>query len=173
MSRQLQYVGTPGIAGVALLVFAVAFFLGANSVLKNEVVELRSNLDEAQRLHGRSASRAIPSQSTELETFVRTLPVRADLPKLTEKIVATAGATGITLERGTYDVASTHSGRLVRARMTFPVHGPYPAIRRFVDSTLTAIPSAAVDGLRLGRKDIGAAEIDADIRFAIYVRASP
>jgi hypothetical protein len=35
------------------------------------------------------------------------------------------------------------------------------------------VPGAAVDGLRLERKDIGAAEIDADIRFAVYVRGTP
>jgi hypothetical protein len=79
----------------------------------------------------------------------------------------------LALERGTYDLAPMRSGHLVRARMTFPVHGRYPDVRRFVDTTLATIPGAAVDGLRLQRKDIGAVEIDADIRFALYLRAGP
>jgi len=58
-------------------------------------------------------------------------------------------------------------------RMTFPVHARYPDIRRFVDTTLATLPGAAVDGLRLERKDVAAAEIDADIRFALYLRRSP
>ncbi len=105
--------------------------------------------------------------------LVSALPERSALPDITGKIVAQAQAAGIELERGNYDLTVTHSGRLVRARMTFPVHGRYPDIRRFIDSTLATVPGAAVDGLRLERKDIGVAEIDAQIRFAVYVRGTP
>jgi Tfp pilus assembly protein PilO len=156
---------------VGLLVFALAFFIGANSPLKSQLAELQSSLEQAQR--PRENARAAPSPRAEMQAFMSRLPVRAELPVLTEKIVAAAAGAGIALERGTYDFTVTHSGRLVRARMTFPVHGRYPAIRRFVDQTLATIPGAAVDGLRLERKDIAAAEIDADIRFAIYLRSSP
>ena len=105
--------------------------------------------------------------------LVSSLPERSALPEITGKIAAQAQAAGLALDRGSYDLTVTHSGQLVRARMTFPVHGRYTDIRRFIDSTLATVPGAAVDGLRLQRKDIGAAEIDADIRFAVYVRGAP
>lgn len=169
VTRQLQHAGRSGTAGIGLIVFALAFFFGANSPLKGQLAELQSSVDRAQQ--ARAEARATPAPA--VDSFVKQLPVRAELPALTEKIVAAATAAGLALERGTYDLAPTHSGRLVRARMTFPVHGRYPDIRRFVDTTLATIPGAAVDGLRLQRKDIGAAEIDADIRFALYLRSSP
>jgi hypothetical protein len=173
VSRQVQYAGRTGVAGLALIVFALAFFIGANSPLRSHLVELQADVEDAQRPHARAEARLAQSPRAELQAFVSRLPARSELPVLTEKIVAQAATAGIALERGTYDFTVTHSGRLVRARMTFPVHGRYPDIRRFVDGTLAAIPDAAVDGLRLERKDIAAAEIDADIRFAIYLRSGP
>ncbi|HEY7643268.1 MAG TPA: hypothetical protein VH814_26295 [Steroidobacteraceae bacterium] len=167
VSRQLQHVGRTGTAGIGLLVFALAFFLGANSPLQTEVAELQARLQRVEQTRATVPTTPVLG----IDTFVNGLPTRAELPVLTERIVAAAGAAGIALERGKYDVTQTRTGRLVRVRMTFPVHARYPDIRRFVDTTLATIPGAAVDGLRLEREDIGAAEIDADIRFALYLRS--
>jgi Tfp pilus assembly protein PilO len=147
----------------------LAFFCGANTAIRSQVAELQSTVDRAQQM--RAKVHATPAAA--VDSFVNELPARAELPALTEKIVAAASAAGIALERGTYDLAPTRTGRLVRVRMTFPVHARYPDIRRFVDATLATIPGAAVDGLRLERKDIAAAEVDANIRFALYLRSSP
>jgi hypothetical protein len=171
-ARGLQRVGKTGAGGIGLMVFAVAFFLGANVSLKSSTEELQASLDASR---GARLSRSNPQQAraSTAREVMRELPTREALPAITRKIVAQAEAAGIALDRGNYDFTVTHSGKLVRARMTFPVHGRYPDIRRFIDSTLLAVPGAAVDGLRLERKDIGAGEIDADIRFAVYVRGTP
>jgi len=169
VSRQLQYVGRTGTAGIGLIVFALAFFCGASFQLKNQLAELQANVDRAGQT--RAQARATPAPT--VDSLLNDLPAQAELPVLTEKIVAAASTAGIALERGTYDVTTTRTGRLVRVRMTFPVHARYPDIRRFVDTTLATLPGAAVDGLRLERKDVAAAEIDADIRFALYLRRSP
>ncbi len=170
--QRVQSVGKTGASGVALLVFALAFFAGANVAVRNNVDVLRASLDEAQ--HSTTIDSSAPQMRVRaVRELVSALPERSALPDITGKIVAQAQAAGIELERGNYDLTVTHSGRLVRARMTFPVHGRYPDIRRFIDSTLATVPGAAVDGLRLERKDIGVAEIDAQIRFAVYVRGTP
>jgi hypothetical protein len=169
VSRQLQRAGRTGTAGIGLLAFALAFFFGANSPLKSQLTQLQSGVEQARQT--RAEARAAPAPG--VESFVSSLPARAELPLLTEKVVAAASAAGIALERGTYSLAPTRTGRLVRVRITFPVHARYPDIRRFVDTTLATIPGAAVDGLRLERKDIAAAEIDAEIRFALYLRDNP
>jgi len=169
VSRQLQYVGRTGTAGLGLSVFALAFFFGASFPLKSQLAELQSNVNRA----GQTRAEVRGTAPAAVDSFVNHLPAQAELPVLTEKIVAAASTAGIALERGTYDVTTTRTGRLVRVRMTFPVHARYPDIRRFVDTTLATLPGAAVDGLRLERKDVAAAEIDADIRFALYLRRSP
>ncbi len=171
VARQLQVLGRTGVGGMALLVAALTFFAGANLQLRNEIGELRTSLETTQQGHSRAPGDRTPAVA--MRSFLGGLPERSALPAITGKIVAEATAAGIVLERGNYDFTVTHSGRLVRARMTFPVHGRYTDIRRFIDATLVSVPDAAVDGLRLERKDIGAGEVDADIRFAIYLRGGP
>ena len=174
LSKQAQYVGRPGIIGVALLVFSVVCFLSANSPLRHQLAELRGNLAESQQTQlARRRAGLDATPTAQLQTFVRKLPARAELPAITEQVVAQATAAGLTLERGSYDFNVTHAGQIVRARLSFPVVGTYPNIRQFIDGTLAAIPGAAVDGLRLERKNIGSGEIAADIRFAVFLRNEP
>jgi len=170
VSRQVQILGRTGVAGAALIVFALAFFFGANSPLQSQLAEMQSTLDAAQTSNA-SLPATAPAPQSELKAFMTRLPTRAELPTLTGQIVAQAASAGISLERGTYDFTITSSGQLVRARMSFPVHGRYPDIRHFIDGTLAAVPGAAVDALRFERKSVGDTEIDADVRFAIYLRA--
>lgn len=172
LSRQVHGVGQAGAAGVALLVFAVTFFFGAAAPLRGELADLQSTLDGAQGSQPRTRP-TVATPQAELKDFVTRLPQRRELPALTAQIVTLAQSAGLSLDRGTYDSSTTRSGQLVRARMAFPVHGRYPDIRRFIDTTLATIPGAAVDALRFERKQIGDAEIDADIRFAIYLRGGP
>lgn len=57
--------------------------------------------------------------------------------------------------------------------MAFPVRGPYPQIRAFLDGTLAAMPAVALDGLVLERKSIGDGNVEAQIRMTVYARSSP
>jgi hypothetical protein len=171
LSRRAQYIGRTGIVGVSLLVFAVAAFLGANVAQRLQLANLRADLLAAQQA---AAARHLAgpdlSGPEALRTFVRRLPARSELPAIMEGIVKQAAAAGVALERGSYAFTVTRSGQIVRYRMTFPVVGAYPNIRSFIDGTLAVIPNAAVDGLKLERKNIGAGEVEADIRFAVFAR---
>ncbi len=173
ISHQLHYVGRTGVIGIALLLSAVVCFLSANVALRSQISQLETDLAGARQLHGANASMGDLSPAARLKTLMTKLPLRSELPAVTEAIVAQAATAGLALERGSYEVNVVRSGQIVRARLTFPVHGTYPAIRKFIDGTLATVTGAAVDGLRLERKEIGAAEIDADIRFAVYLRNGP
>lgn len=174
VSHQLQYVGRSGVTGVALIVFSIVCFVSANAVLHGKIAGLEADLASAQHLRADQLKSGLDlTPGARLKTLAAKLSGRGDLPAITEKIVAQAAAAGLTLERGSYEVDVVKSGKIARARLTFPVHGNYPDIRRFVDGTLDAVPGAAVDGLRIERKEIGATEVDADIQFAVYLRNSP
>ena len=171
LSRRAQYVGRTGIVGVSLIVFAVVTLLTANWAQHLQFTELRNDLVTAQQTAtARRLAGPDLSGAEGLQTFVRKLPTRSELPVITEAIVKQAAAAGLVLERGSYDFTVTRSGQIVRYRMTFPVLGAYPNIRSFIDGTLAAVPNAAVDGLKLERKSIGAREVEADIRFAVFMR---
>ncbi len=174
LSHRAQYIGRLGVIGVALLIFSLVCFLSANSALHRELAGLQSDLAREQRdqAASRRAGTAVALDTQSL-AFINELPARAELPAITARIYGQASAVGIVLDRGSYDFHVTHSGRIVRAQMSFPVVGTYPNIRRFVTGTLTAIPGVAVDGLKVERKSIGAAEISAEIRFTVFLRNGP
>ncbi|MGH8263404.1 MAG: type 4a pilus biogenesis protein PilO [Steroidobacteraceae bacterium] len=174
LSHQAHYVGRAGIIGVALLIFSLICFLSANSPLHGQLTQLRADLASAQQTQtARSRAGLDLTPRVQLQTLIAKLPARAELPAITERIIAQADSAGLALERGSYGVDVVQSGAIARARIVFPVHGSYPNIRSFVDGTLSAVPGAAVDGLRLERKEIGASEVDAEVRFAVYLRNSP
>ena len=172
--HQVRYAGRTGIVGMALLLVSLVGFLSANSPLHGQLAQLRTDLASAQQAQATRRQAGLDlTPRVQLQTLVSKLPARAQLPAITERIIAEADAAGLALERGTYAVDVVHSGEIARARIVFPVHGSYPNIRRFVDGTLSAVPGAAVDGLRLERKDISATEVDAEVRFLVYLRNSP
>lgn len=174
LAHQVQYVGRPGLVGVALFIFSLVCFLSANSPLHGQLAQLRADLSGTQQ--GQPSHRPPGLDLTphvQLQTLVAKLPARAQLPAITEQIISQAETAGLALERGTYAVDVVQSGALARARIVFPVHGSYPSVRAFVDGTLSAVPGAAVDGLRLERKEIGASEVDAEVRFTVFLRNTP
>ena len=60
-----------------------------------------------------------------------------------------------------------------RYELEFPVKAPYPNVRDFINRTLSAVPAAGLDKLRIERKVVGDPVVSADIRFVVFVRAEP
>jgi hypothetical protein len=174
ITHQVHYVGRAGIVGITLIVFSAVCFVSANAPMREQLTDLQSEYSSAQQLHAKTGDeRSAPSPKERRAALEGKLQPRAELPAVTETIVAQAAKAGLALERGSYTVDVVRSAQLVRARLTFPVHGSYPKVREFIDGTLAAVAGATVDGLRLERKEIGAPEIDADIRFVVYLKNTP
>src|SRR3989442_6108084 len=60
----------------------------------------------------------------------------------------------------------------VRIQIAFPVTGPYPQIRAFVDATLATMPAVALSDLLLHRKAIADGNVEAQIRMTVYTVAT-
>src|SRR3989442_10882226 len=60
----------------------------------------------------------------------------------------------------------------VRIQIAFPVTGPYPQIRAFVDATLATMPAGALSDLVLDRKAIADGNVEAQIRMTLYTVAT-
>ena len=59
---------------------------------------------------------------------------------------------------------------LVRLRMSLPVSGAYPAIRKLAGSILEALPYAALDGLTLERPAASGERLSGQMRLSLYFR---
>ena len=162
---QFNRIGRSGVAGTGLILFAGIFLYAAVLPQYREISALREEIREAQRRGPTDLSPHV-----RLNRFADNLPKRSELPRIAGQIFKLAASAGVTLDRGRYELAPLHSGHLARYRMSFPIKGPYPGIRQFIDATLNAVPSAAVDGFRIERKAAGDANVEADLRFSIFVR---
>lgn len=162
---QLNRLGRSGVAGAGLVLIAAIFVFTAVVPQYRQIASLREELREAQH-----AGKADQSAPVRLGRFMEKLPKRSELPAIAGQIFKLAALAGVTLDQGRYELTPMHSGQLARYRMSFPIKGPYPKIRQFIDATLNAIPAAGVDGMRIERKTAGDANVDADLRFSIFVR---
>jgi len=162
---QMNRIGRAGAAGATILLFAVIFVFSAVLPQRQQLLDLDQQIRQAHHL-----SNTADTPPVRLNRFMNTLPKRSELPNVLGKVFALAGAAGVTLDHGRYELAPTRAGHLAQYRMTFPIKGRYPDIRKFIDSVLTTVPSAALEGLRIERKAVGEDTVAADLRFSVFVR---
>jgi hypothetical protein len=162
---QLNRIGRAGTAGAAMMLFAVIFLVSAILPQQLALSDLERQIQAAHR-----SGKASETAPVRLSRFMSDLPKRSELPKIVGQVFTLAGAAKVTLDRGRYELSPMRSGHLAQYRMTFPIKGSYPDIRQFIDTVLTAVPSAALEGLRVERKAVGDESVSADLRFAVFVR---
>jgi hypothetical protein len=165
---QLQYQITRlGIAGQAgLAAFTAAAVLAVVVILPahNGLMSLQAALTHAQH------PAAVVGIEEAVPRLVASLPTRAQMPAVIGQMLAQAQAAGVALDKGRYAYEPAKSGTIGRYEVEFPVSAGYPAIRTFINGTLTAVPAAALDKLRLERKAVGDQNVNADIGFIVFVR---
>jgi Tfp pilus assembly protein PilO len=150
-----------------MMLFAVVFLVSAMLPQQHDLSELERQLQAAhQPGNGRDAA------PVRLSRFMNTLPRRSELPSIVGQVFKLAAAAQVTLDRGRYELSPMRAGNLAQYRMTFPIKGRYPDIRLFIDSVMTTVPSAALEGLRVERKAVGEETVSADLRLAVFVRNS-
>jgi hypothetical protein len=162
--RALQ-LGPAGLAGAATIASALlAALLIAVPAHRGEL------LLQQQLLHAPAAVATdgvpVPTQMS----LLATLPARAEVPAVLGTMLKEAQQSGIVLEKGHYDFRGAQAGVPARYTFEFPVKGPYPNVRSFIDHTLTAVPAVALEKLRIERKAVGDAAINADVTFSLFVR---
>ncbi len=163
--------GVTGSAGAGLLLLAG---LGAVLLwlpLQRDLAAARAEL--AARGSGTLTTVDDRAGRTGTAGFVARLPTQQQLPAILGQIVGQATAAQLELEKGTYSLVSSKSQRVVRYQLVYPVRGTYPAIRKFVDGSLAAVPSLALGGLRMERSTVGASQLDAEVKFVIFARTAP
>lgn len=160
----------PGAAGLALL--AAAWLLHGL-----EVEPMRAaGMEMAQRAdHLTKRARPVrEAESAQLAALSATLPGAERMPEAIAHLFSAAKHAGLTLQQGAYRAVGEKSGSpqpnsLLRYQISLPVKGDYPAVRAFVAEALEREPSLALDAIRLTREHMGAGEIDAELRFTLYL----
>ena len=165
----LQRIGRPGLSGAALLMASVMFLVSTYLPLAREVEELRSQVNSA-RVESLAPMRPVGDAATAL---LRRLPPRTQMPSLLGVLLKQADAAHLSIDTGKYETTALKSGGVTSYQVSFPVSGPYPQVRQFIDATLVALPAAALSELTLTRKTIGDAAVEAQVRLTLFTRESP
>lgn len=156
-------IGRPGQAGLLLLVLAV---LTCAAVVKPMEKDMEATRARADELAKRPAP--LPAEPAE-DAWLASLPANHAGHAHLARLFAAAETAGIDLEEGRYREARDSESHLTRLSITLPVNGAYPELRAFLALALAKEPSLALEGARLSRDDIGAEEIQGELRFVLFL----
>jgi hypothetical protein len=155
--------GRLGLVGIALLIASGLFLVSTHLKVAAEVAALRADLAAAPT-PARDAAGAVAHPALAMQA----LPARADVPAILRQLFEKATRARLTVDTGKYEVNATRSSGVVRYRIAFPVTGPYPQVRSFIDSTLATMPEVALSDLVLERKSISDGNVEAQLRMTVY-----
>lgn len=170
LSWSLQRTGRSGLAGLALLLASAVFLVSTYLPLAYEIDNLRG---QAKLISTRPAVGSPTTASDSGAALLRSLPQRAQMPALLGILVQQAEAAHLSVDTGKYESTALKSGAVMTYKVSFPVTGPYPRVRQFIDATLVALPAAAVTELSLTRKAIGDGTVEAQIQLTVFTRDTP
>jgi hypothetical protein len=163
---QLTRLGALGMTGLAAMLAAVVIGLGALIPGQNAIRALDADIARAKQHH--PPSEATPEEG--IGRLVAALPTRGQIPAVIGLVLQQAQQAGVPLDVGHYAFVPAKSGGVGRYELEFPVHASYPQVRDFINRTLTAIPAAGLDKLRIERKTVADQAVNADVRFVVFVR---
>jgi Tfp pilus assembly protein PilO len=170
VKRWLLGLRWPGWAGLGLLALAAAVYVGAVQPARQRLRALDQEAAELARKTGGRAAVAEPVTSrSQLSNFYAFFPLMRSVPDVMAQIEHTAGAHELMLEKGEYRLSRESEFRLSRYQMTLPVRGSYTDIRGFVNDVLDAVPAVALEDLTLKREAADDPELEAKVRFLLYL----
>ena len=170
IKRTLIRLRWPGLGGLALLLFAV----GAAAIVIHSGRQRVQALDAevanlVSRLGQRGSLSAAPSGRGQLSNFYAFFPLIENVPELLGRIHRAALHNRLLLKKGEYKLSREADFRLARYEITLPVSGDYSSVRSFVNEVLQAVPSAALDELALKRESADQPELEARVRFSLFL----
>lgn len=164
-----------GVSGWATLLLTLVGAAAA-TLLQQQLAEigmLESQL--AERSYQRKSLQVQPDVvledgRTRLEAFEKYLLPHEDIPTAVQELLRLAEIENLSISQAEYRVQPDMAGGFLRYRMTFPVKGEAPSIRRFIQSALRAQPTLALESIRFKRESIELSEIEAQIQWAVLTR---
>lgn len=166
--------GHLGVIGVAICIFSGATLVSSVLPLREQIGSQELELAHARTLHAQQREAHPERGRTQTaDALTGRFPGKNDLPQVLRQIVTIAGAAGLTLEKGSYEIAATDADSIVRYRLSLPIRGTYPQVRQFIENTLTAVPTVALESLQIQRNEIADSVVTADLQFALLVGNHP
>ena len=164
--------GWPGLLGLVLLGVAVAVQTLTVPALQAQTAALRASQD-ALRQRMQKPPPKQDSINAQQADFLASVPkgnanAGSDTVQVIHRI---AGAHGVRLATGEYRMVREGNDSFQRYQITLPVSASYPKLRAWLAQTMNEIPNLALDEWSLRREDVGGDQIEARMRFTLFMRA--
>jgi len=75
------------------------------------------------------------------------------------------------VESADYRAETPLAGKVVRYRVSLPVHGSYTQLRAWIDQVLAQQPSASLDEVALKREADGAGVLNGRVQLSYFTRS--
>jgi len=172
VKRTLIKLRWPGLAGLGLLVFTAGLTLVTIQSTRERLRGLNEEVAAlSARLGQRGTGNPVGSGRSQLSNFYAFFPLIEDVPELLGRIHQAALQNQLLLNKGEYKLSREADFRLARYEVTLPLSGDYSRVRGFVNGVLQAVPSAALDELTLKRESVDQSELEARVRFSLFLGA--
>lgn len=162
-------VGRPGLVGLALLAVAAALTVSVIGPQQERIGQLQGEIERIRLAPPPPPAEQVETQEAKVESFYRNLPETATTPDWMQKIFDAAAKNGVVLEQGEYVVLANPNVKLEQYRLTYPVKGSYPQLRKFVAASLEAVPALALESATFKRDKIADGGVEARIAFLLYL----
>lgn len=111
-----------------------------------------------------------PSANENLALFQETLGEKRYAEQHVKVLFGLAAKAGLSLNQGEYKFGYDKASRVTSYQIMLPVKGSYQAIWQFALASLRELPFAALDDIGFRRENIGDAQVEARVRFTLYLK---
>jgi len=168
----VRHAGPAGILGLALLAAAGSYYLSVVLPLETSIPQLKSEYAAAasNRASAGEVVRTHMTQRDKVEGFHTFFPQREHALGWISVLYRAAERHNLQLAHGEYRPAGPKNKHPAQMQILLPVRGSYTQIRRFINGALAEIPFLALDEIDFQRSSAGSADVEAKIRFTLYLR---
>lgn len=172
IKRWLVKLRWPGIVGLMLIGFTVGLTMFGVQASRQRLLALdKETASMKAQLGKRSNAPTVTTNRGQLSNFYAFFPLTENVPELLGRINRSASEHQLVLEKGEYKLAREADFPLARYQVTLPLRGDYGDVRSFVNDVLEAVPSAALEELTLKRESAELPQLDARVRFVLFLGA--
>ena len=173
--RAGERIGLPGIAaGLLLLALAVAWLaLSLPSAHRLAALE-NGNADLARQAAARPAGPRLAPLTTagQLAAFENGFPTPQDLSQSYSRLWTLARQHGLQLRQADFKLTESGQDAAARYAILLPLSAEYAPLRAFIADALRDNPALALEEMSVRRADARSAQLDAQLRFVLFVRRS-
>lgn len=167
--------GWTNLAAVALLLAGAAACLVLLPDLEDQLVARQESLADLQTRLRREIRQGpvTPPAPSNLGAFRAALGDVREADQALKTIFAEADHQLLALDEAEYRLTYDKAGGFYAYSVRLPVKGGYLALRMFAEQVLLALPYASLDEIAFKRRAAGETEIDARLRFTLYLAGPP